>query len=98
MTGKNRTKFDGVFGYLSNMESLVQKKCSAKSPEDFLNLDQIEEALMVNLSYKLMTILQKQSETKNKISKKDFTNSRFALDIVKTSNAHIRYVTFWFFR
>ena len=63
-----------------------------------MNLDKIEEALMVNLSFKLISIMNKQSESKNKISKKDFTNSRYALDIVKISNAHIRYVTFWFFK
>ena len=96
--GKNRTKFDGSFGYLSELENLVKLKCQVKKPEDFLNLDSVEEALKVNVSYKLLSILKKQSETKNKISKKDFLNTRYALDIVDVSKTHIRYVTFWFFR
>jgi hypothetical protein len=57
MHGKDRTKFDGVFGYLSEMESLVKMKCSAEKPECFINLEKIEEALKVNLSYKVLNIL-----------------------------------------
>ena len=64
---------------------MVKLKCDVRKPEDFLNLDTLEEALKVNVSFKLLNILKKQSETKNKISKKDFTNTRYALDIVKTS-------------
>ena len=63
-----------------------------------MNLDAVEEALKVNVSFKLLSILKKQAETKNKISKKDFINTRFALDIVNVSKIHTRYVTFWFFR
>jgi hypothetical protein len=37
-------------------------------------------------------------EQSDKVSKKDFINSKYSLDIVKASNAHIRYVTFWFFK
>jgi hypothetical protein len=98
MHGKDRTKFDGIFGYLSEMDHLIKLRSEVKKPEDFLNLDTLEEALKVNISFKLLNILKKQSETKNKISKKDFTNTRYALDIVKASQTHIRYVTFWFFR
>lgn len=98
MHGKDRTKFDGAFGYLSDMDYLTKLKSQVRKPEDFLNLDTVEEALKVNVSYKLLNILKKQSDSKNKISKKDFTNTRYALDIVKVSQTHIRYVTFWFFR
>lgn len=80
------------------MENLIKLQCKVRKPEDFLNLNTLEEALQVNISFKLLNILNKQSETKNKISKKDFTNTRYALDIVKASQTHIRYVTFWFFR
>lgn len=96
--GKDRTKFDGVFGYLSDMDRSVKLKCEARKPEDFLNLDTIEEALKVNVSFQLLNILRKQMETKNKISKKDFTNTRYALDIVKASKTHTKFVTFWFFK
>ena len=42
--------------------------------------------------------MKKQSETKNVISKKDFTNTRYALEIIRASKTHIKYVTFWFFK
>ena len=41
------------------MEELVKLTCQVKTPEDFLNLNAIEEALKVNVSYKLLNILKK---------------------------------------
>ena len=67
------------------MDYLTKLKSQVRKPEDFLNLDTVEEALKVNVSFKLLNILKKQSDSKNKISKKDFTNTRYALDIVKVS-------------
>jgi len=58
----------------------------------------IEQALKVNVSQQVSSILRKAKESSDKISKKDFINSRYSLDIVKASHAHIRYVTFWFFK
>jgi acyl-CoA oxidase len=49
--GKDRTKFDGVFGYLSDMDRSIILKCEARKPEDFLILDTVEEALKVNISF-----------------------------------------------
>ena len=37
-------------------------------------------------------------ENRDKLSKKDFLNSAYALDVVKLSQAHIRYVAFWYFK
>ena len=54
--------------------------------------------MKVNISQKISQILKHSKEESDKISKKDFVNSKYALDIVKASHAHIRYVTFWFFR
>jgi hypothetical protein len=48
--GKNRTKFDDVFSYLSQMKELLSMECQAKKPEDFLDLDLIEQTLKVNIS------------------------------------------------
>jgi hypothetical protein len=42
--------------------------------------------------------LKHSKENSDKVSKKDFINSKYSLDIVKASQAHIRYVTFWFFK
>lgn len=42
--------------------------------------------------------MNKSRENRDKLSKKDFVNSVYALDVVKLSNAHTRYVAFWFFK
>ncbi len=47
--GKDRTKVDPVFGYLNEMDELFQARCPAKTPEDFLNLDVVEQALKVKV-------------------------------------------------
>ena len=60
-----------------------------------MNLSQIDEALKVNVAVQLASILKKMEQTK--ASKKDFVNSLYALDIVKVSQDHIRYVTFTLF-
>ena len=61
-----------------------------------MNLSQIDEALKVNVAVQLASILKKMEQTK--ASKKDFVNSLYALDIVKVSQDHIRYVTFTLFK
>jgi len=80
------------------MKELVSMKCRASIPQEFLDLDLIEQALKVNVSQRISTILKKAKDNSDKISKKDFINSRYSLDIVKASHAHIRYITFWFFK
>jgi len=60
----------------------LSAKCRARKPEDFLDLDLIEEALKVNVSQKISSILKHAKENSDKISKKDFVNSKYALDIV----------------
>lgn len=78
--GKDRTKVDPVFGYLNEMEELHQARCSAKTPEDFLNLDLVDQALKVKVVAQLRPIMQKL--TTSKVSKKDFTNVHNGVDIV----------------
>jgi len=51
--GKSRTKHDPVFDYLSHIDELKAMKCPASRSEHFLNLNQIEEAIKVNVAYKL---------------------------------------------
>ena len=74
----------------------MQKKCSVSKPEHFLNLDQIEEALKVNCAYRMRNIMLKQKASK--VSKKDFLNLHHGKEMVEASIAHIKYVTFWFFK
>jgi len=85
-----------AFPYLKELDDISGLKCSAKSSEDFINLSQIDEALKVNVAVQLVSILKKMEETQ--ASKKDFINSLYALDIVKVSQDHIRYVTFLLFK
>lgn len=89
-------KADGVFEYLNEVDSLLQKKCSAQNYKHFLSLSNVEEALKVNLSYKLKSIMKKRASMK--ASKKDFNNSLYALDIVKVSQSHVKYVAFVLFK
>ena len=96
--GKSRTKHDDVFEYLSEIPTLMKKRCPATKPEHFLNLQVIEEALKVNVGYQLDHLSALMRSEKNKLSKKDFTNLRFGVDIVTMSIAHIRYVTFFNFK
>lgn len=89
-------KADGVFEYLNEVNSLLSQKCKATDYTFFLNIDNVETTLKVNLSYQLKSLMKKRKETK--ATKKDFTNSLYALDIVKFAQAHIRFISFKFFR
>ena len=81
---------------MNEVDSLTSQKCEAKDHTHFLNMDNVEKVLKVNISHKLKSLMKKRKECK--ASKKDFTNSLFALDIVKMAQAHIRYIAFKFFR
>jgi len=51
-----------------------------------MNLDQIDEALKINLSVKLNSVLRKRKEHKAAGgSKKDFVNSVSALEVVRVA-------------
>jgi hypothetical protein len=71
-------------------------KCKATTSEDFLNLNQVEESLKVSLFYQLSNIFDRMK--KSNASKKDFVNSICALDIVKITELHIRFITFNLFK
>lgn len=91
-----QTKYDGVFSYMGEANELSKKSCSATKPEHWLNLDLIEEALKVNLSFKVQKLFYKMKESNS--SKKDFVNSIAALDITKTSEEHIKFIMFLLFK
>ena len=78
------------------MDALTTQKCEAKDHTHFLDIENVEKALKVNLSHMLKSLMKKRQECK--ASKKDFTNSLYALDIVKLAQAHIRYIAFKFFK
>jgi hypothetical protein len=56
----------------------------------------VEEAIKVSLVYQLDNIFGRMK--KSNATKKDFVNSICALDIVKISELHIRFLTFNLFK
>ena len=63
-----------------------------------MTIQGVEESLKVNLAYSILEIYKIFKENEKKNSKKDITNSIAAIDIVKVSQMHIKYVTFWMFK
>ena len=61
-----------------------------------MNLNQVEEAIKVSLVYQLDNIFDRMK--KSNATKKDFVNSICALDIVKITELHIRFLTFNLFK
>lgn len=59
------------------MTTLLQRKCKATNPEDFLNLEIVEEALKVNQSVRVLLIMKKLKDSK--ASRKDFVNSIYGV-------------------
>lgn len=98
MRTNKKSKFGDCFEYLCQIKELLSLKCKAQSFKDFMTIEQIDEALKVGLAQKVQFLMNKSRENRDKLSKKDFLNSAFALDVVKLSNAHIRYVAFWYFK
>ena len=80
---KQATQYDHIFDYLKQMDGAVHLKCHASKAADFLNLEQIEEALQVALSTKMLHIFQLKKESKSK--HKDFVNSEYATEIVRAT-------------
>lgn len=93
---KGKEKATGVFSYLNEIEELTTLKCSATGYQHFLVIDNVEKALKVNVAVMLKQVMKMREESK--LSKKDFVNSQAASEIVKVSIAHIKLVTFLFFK
>lgn len=95
MTGKDAGKFDSNLRYLNRLKEPESRVSQASVPEDFLNLDTVNEALQVSLLYRVRRILEAQKEST--ASNKDFVNSLYGIDIVKASEDNIRYISFQLF-
>jgi hypothetical protein len=54
--------------------------------------------LKTNLAFSFFELYKIFEENEKTNSIKDITNSIAALDIVKVSQMHIKYVTFWMFK
>lgn len=86
----------GPFEYIKHMKSHLNKKCSAHDFSFFLDLENIEEALVVNMSAKLSEIYAKKAAFKGKF--KILQNFISAQEIVEASLAHTSYTSFYFFK
>jgi hypothetical protein len=80
---------------LTKIEETLKKKCHAKSVDDFINIDVVDECLQVSLSMKISRVAKAMEESK--ASNKDKINSLFALDIVSAAHDHMRYVGYQLF-
>jgi hypothetical protein len=93
---KKKQKAEGVFSYINELDDLTSLSCEAKDFHHFLNIENVELALKVNVAMKLKHVIKMRSETK--ASKKDFVNSHAATEVVRLSLAHIKFVAFLFFK
>ena len=64
--------------------------------EDWKDLGNITEALKVQICHCMINLIEKRKVSK--ATKKDFTNSEMALEIVSVSQQHIRLVCFMLFQ
>lgn len=85
-----------IFSYLKEIDQTLSSKISFLNEDHFLNIDNVEQALKVQVSYGLKNLFDKMA--KSDASKKDQVNSLFALDIVKVSHDHMRFLMFNLFR
>lgn len=89
-------KLGGLFSYLNNLDKTLLLKCSATTPEDFANVDQVQEALMVCSCYITEGTMKVLNESGH--NKTEKTNFVYALDVVLMSTTHIKYITMVNFR
>ena len=93
---KKKVVAEGVFSYINELDHLTSITCSATDYKHFLDLENITLALKVNVAMKLKKIMKKREASTT--TKKDFMNSVCSTEIVKVSQAHIKYITFLFFK
>ena len=55
---KGKTKAEGVFSYINEIESLVSQSCQATSFSHFLDIENVELALKVNVAMKLKLVMK----------------------------------------
>lgn len=74
-------------------------KCKVTGEDHFSDINMINEALKVNVSYKISTIMKKLNDSNAKnIKRKDFTNKFNGSDVADVSKTHINYMTFLIFK
>lgn len=73
-------KAQGVFSYFNEIESILKTKSNAKSADDYLCLNNLEQALAVRAAYKIKYTMDKLNHSQT--SENEKINSLYAVDIV----------------
>ena len=66
--------------------------------EDFLNIENIDEALKVNIGLKLKRLTVEAFKQRENWNRKLFVNGKHALDVVEVALEHQQYAAFYFFK
>lgn len=90
-------KVNDAFLYLKKIGAVEEQRCQAAKVDDLLDLDVLEQIMEHKALVQVKKIVEKQQNLKD-VSKKDFTNSVAALEIVKASQDHIRLFMFHLFK
>jgi hypothetical protein len=83
---------DGHFSYLNEIEKLCNLKSSAKTIEEFSNLDHLDTCLAIRAAHIVRDVVKKLS--KKDIKKKVAINDLYAQDLLAMSKAHHMYLSF----
>lgn len=86
----------GALRYLNKLEELRLLKVRAKTVDEFLELQHLDDALAVRAGYMVQQVLQQLEDSKS--PKKVKMNELFAQDVVLMNRAHMLYLTFVIFR
>ena len=93
-----KPEMDPSFHYIAEVNSLLIKKSPCKRMEDFLDLENINEALKVNVGLKLKRLAIEAFRLRDEWNKKEFINGPYALEVVQVALEHLRYTSFLFFK
>jgi len=86
------------FHYIAEVNQLLIKKSPCKKVQDFLILENIDEAMKVNVGVKLKRLTIEAFRLRDEWNKKEFINGPFALEVVQVALEHLRYTSFRLFK
>lgn len=81
-----------LFSYISELDRTLKFKSDATKPEDYCTQAAVEEALRVCVSQQLQVTMKKILGSQE--NKKTISNFSHALDIVKTTEVHIKFMAY----
>ena len=82
----------GFFEYMNRTKELCSTKSSAKTVEEFLDFDHIDQAMATRSAYYIDYTFKLMSESNEPTKVKD--NELFAFEVQKMSKMHISYIMF----